>query len=382
VKFTNQGKIVTSVEILKQSHRKVTLLFKITDTGVGIPQEKLKAIFDPFVQAEDSTTRKFGGTGLGTTISKELVTLMKGEIGVESKMAQGSTFWFRVVFEMTDPVSGQIVPKTSQLTIVDVPRKIQDAVVMLVEDYPTNREVVLAHLKHFGCQSVIAENGRVAVEKFQAQPVDIILMDLQMPEMDGLTATAAIRKLPKGDQIPIIAMTANAFESDIEECLANGMNDVITKPFRKDLFRSKLVYWLTQDLKKPHFSDKVLQTQSQPVVPEEECDQPFNLEKVIVEFDNDKTVVFDVLSNFRKNLIKQIDIIENALHENDVETIRRNAHSIKGGAANLGAERLAAAALELEMLAKKGELGKGTESFTKLVTEIRKFEQYLTFLQI
>jgi signal transduction histidine kinase/DNA-binding LacI/PurR family transcriptional regulator/ActR/RegA family two-component response regulator len=244
IKFTTQGSIRVTVEKLKDDALMVQLRFRIEDTGIGIPAEKLQQIFDPFVQVESANTRKFGGTGLGTAIARELVHLMGGEIGVESKANKGSVFWFTIAAAIAE--AG---PAESIITIAPLPADegktiAADSTILLVEDYPTNREVAMLHLQRLGCRIVVAENGREAVERFSEQPVDLILMDVQMPEMDGYEATRRIRELPGGARIPILGITANAFESDLQECLEAGMNDVITKPFRKESFQQVIIHWL------------------------------------------------------------------------------------------------------------------------------------------
>ena len=245
IKFTSAGKVSTSIEIFDETATGISLMFKITDTGIGIPKEKQAIIFDAFVQAEDSTTRKFGGTGLGTAISKELVRLMGGEIGVESEEGRGSTFWFAVAFEKQYE-GGQLMKQEIAAYMEPIQSmNFTDATILLVEDYLVNREVAAAHLKKLGCNIVVAENGKIAVEMFRELPIDLILMDVQMPEMDGYEATRIIRSDPRGATLPILGMTANAFEADIQKCLVYGMNDVITKPFRKAFFLQKVALWLS-----------------------------------------------------------------------------------------------------------------------------------------
>ncbi len=243
IKFTERGMISVSIEPVELTQTQSKLKFWITDTGVGIPPDKQAIIFDVFVQAEDSTTRKFGGTGLGTAISKELVQLMGGEIGVTSEVGRGSTFWFTVVLERPNPI------KTAfQETAVSAETALslrEPVTILLAEDYPTNRTVAMLHLKNLNCKILCAENGLEAVKKFAENAVDLVLMDVQMPEMDGYQATRLIRSLPGGKSVPILAMTANAFESDIQKCFNAGMDDVITKPVRKDSFREKILIWLS-----------------------------------------------------------------------------------------------------------------------------------------
>ncbi len=246
VKFTFEGGVRVRVAVRAGQGAAVRLLFEIIDTGIGIPPNRVGAIFETFVQAEDSTTRKFGGTGLGTAISKQLVQMMGGEIGVDSEEGKGSNFHFTVALK--NPPAQE---ETAAAAAAEAPVRSQEPAfshcrMLLAEDYPTNRMVVIAHLQKLKLAIEIAENGREAVEKFKAGRYDFILMDVQMPEMDGYEATRLIRQEPNGKTVPIVAMTASAFEQDIQQCLEAGMNDVITKPFRKDAFLEKITYWLTK----------------------------------------------------------------------------------------------------------------------------------------
>jgi signal transduction histidine kinase/DNA-binding LacI/PurR family transcriptional regulator len=246
VKFTFAGGVRVRVAVRADQGAAIRLLFEIIDTGIGIPPNRVGAIFETFVQAEDSTTRKFGGTGLGTAISKQLVQMMGGEIGVDSEEGKGSNFYFTVAFKKP-PAHEEAAAVAEEPARFPEPA-FDHCRMLLVEDYPTNRMVVIAHLQKLNLAIEIAENGREAVEKFKAGRYDFILMDVQMPEMDGYEATRLIRGEPNGKTVPIVAMTASAFEQDIQQCLEAGMNDVITKPFRKDAFLEKITYWLTKGM--------------------------------------------------------------------------------------------------------------------------------------
>lgn len=357
IKFTFKGHVSTRVILAEQTDTDITLRFEIEDTGIGIPADKQRSIFDPFVQAEDTTTRKFGGTGLGTTIAKELVELMDGQIGVDSTPGKGSIFWFTARFQKTSHETA-IPPAFQYNEKLQTLPAFHDAHILLVEDYPTNREVALMHLKNLGCIVHTAENGKIAVEKFRENPVDLILMDVQMPEMNGYQATQLIRKLPGGKSVPIIGMTANAFNSDLSNCLKAGMDDVITKPFRKKLFLEKVVYWLSSGadhptpLPNPAASDpaSAADTGSSSGHP------PLNWARTLAEFDHDQPFVIHLIQEFVNHGRQQLHIIQNAVANNDATTVYREAHSIKGGAENLHAAPLAEAARYLESLGKNKRL--------------------------
>ncbi|UTA69136.1 PAS domain S-box protein [Emticicia sp. 21SJ11W-3] len=231
VKFTSEGLVNIEVQQADCTETEVTILFKITDSGIGIPHDKLSMIFDRFTQANSDTTRKFGGTGLGLSISKSLVELQNGNIFVESKENKGSTFGFLITYKKMAALPEQ-APGNSTDTLTTN----KEIKVLLVEDNVLNQKLALRVLEKFGFEAELAQNGKIAIEKVKTHKFDIILMDLQMPEMDGYQATVAIREELK-DETPIIAMTAHSLVGEKEKCLKIGMNEYITKPFnQRELF--------------------------------------------------------------------------------------------------------------------------------------------------
>ena len=233
IKFTSAGEVVLEVSVDGRSGNELTLHFLVRDTGIGIAPEKHAMIFDPFSQADGSTTRQFGGTGLGLTISARLAAAMRGKLWVESTLGKGSRFHFTVCLE-----SATDAPQ--ELSIDDAyPAEQHSAtsprLILLAEDSIVNQRVALRLLEKEGHQVVIAANGREAIAAWQKQRFDLILMDIQMPEMDGFSATSEIRRAEAGSggRIPIVAMTAHAMTGDRERCLAAGMDDYLSKPIRK-----------------------------------------------------------------------------------------------------------------------------------------------------
>lgn len=230
VKFTTKGSVNIIVEQIADTNTETTISFKVVDTGIGIPQDKLQMIFDRFTQANSDTTRKYGGTGLGLSISKSLVELQDGTLMVESIPDEGSTFAFTLTYKKVKEEGKSKNVNNSQL-ISD--KKVH---VLLVEDNVLNQKLALRVLEKFGFTSDLAQNGRIAVEKVRENKFDIILMDLQMPEMDGYQATTFIRQELKST-IPIMAMTAHSLVGEKDKCIEIGMNDYITKPFnQRELF--------------------------------------------------------------------------------------------------------------------------------------------------
>jgi CheY-like chemotaxis protein len=237
VKFTpDNGKITITTEVFEDS----LLNFSCTDTGIGISKEAREKLFNNFEQADNSITRRYGGTGLGLAICKQIVELMGGEISVKSTIGEGSKFAFLIPIELR----GEITPDNSNTTDDSTITAgiFKDKHILLVEDVEVNRLIVAALLEETGCIIDEAENGEEAVELAENNSYELILMDVSMPVMDGLTATRKIRKF--NPDIPIIAMTANAFKEDAEACIAAGMNAHIAKPIEPDDFMEVLTDWL------------------------------------------------------------------------------------------------------------------------------------------
>ncbi len=234
VKFTAQGKITVSVHLVKEDEEKVTIEFAVTDTGIGIPESKIGKIFENFQQASSGTSRLYGGTGLGLAIVKQLVEPQGGRINVISELNEGSTFSFTLSFLKTREDA------ESETQMVEVDAEIRNIKVLVVEDIALNQLLMKTLLDDFGFERDIASNGKIAIEKLQAKSYDIILMDLQMPEMNGFEATEYIRNT-LNSKIPIIALTADVTTVDLAKCKAVGMNDYIAKPVDERLLYSKIV---------------------------------------------------------------------------------------------------------------------------------------------
>ena len=234
VKFTNKGKITVSVNLVAENDEKAAIKFSVTDTGIGIKKNKIEKIFENFQQATSGTSRLFGGTGLGLAIVKQLVEAQHGSIEVESEIDKGSTFSFILDFQKTNK-SAVLEPE-----ILEFNTEIKDTKILVVEDMELNQLLMKTLLDDFGFECEIASNGKIAVEKLQEKTFDIVLMDLQMPEMNGFEATEYIRKTLKSN-IPIIALTADVTTVDVAKCKAVGMNDYISKPVDERLLYSKLI---------------------------------------------------------------------------------------------------------------------------------------------
>ncbi len=507
LKFTHHGEITINVEPVEETNHQIKFLFEIKDTGIGIPEDKHELIFEDFTQADGSTTREYGGTGLGISISKKIVELMGGEIGVKSKEAQGSTFWFTAVFlkqdineqkieihnveieditvllinerqfheswvknslnsfgcqVMEDPRKLTTMSRMTEkelfkypldfdLMVIDAHSQVRYAFslvekirfqpryqkipvvvlstqghqgdgqrcktlgiegyltgsfdsmdlqrcikmilgghvlnglitrhslaeiqrrnirVLLVEDYPTSQQLGKRYLKDAGYEVDVAENGCRAINAWENNSYDMILMDIQMPVMDGLEATKMIREMEEGTskRVPVIAMTAHAIKGYREKCIEAGMDDYITKPLGKKNLQDIVMKWIlfsNYSGKDRKNIDNYAQAHNINVreIPEDngpeffvDNDLPMCFNGAMAEFGHDREFLLSVIDSFIAKVKTQIESMKKYLKNKDSESLAKEAHSIKGGAAELFAGNLSKFAAKLEEVAGAGNL--------------------------
>lgn len=345
IKFTEEGGITVSVEEEDYENRKY-FLFKITDTGIGIPESHIDYIFGKFTQIDSMRARKYGGTGLGLAITKKLVEMMLGSVGVHSKHGEGSTFWFRLPLKKRADVQGAI-EKFGRKTFEDYSSekrelRLNNTRILLAEDHKMNQILAKKLLKKLGAENVdLANNGEEALKMVELTNYDLILMDCQMPELDGYQATKGIRKKEikssSGKNIPIIAMTANAMAGDKEECLKVGMDDYISKPIDMDKFGKAIGRWVdAKDNTKDN--DKVEEKEKEPLVGSASFPVDLSHLHIFTEgnIEEDRELIKIFIEQSKEGIIEL-----EALVEGDSEEWRKSAHSFKGASANLGAGLLA-----------------------------------------
>ena len=324
VKFTPEGTIRIAVGIRKREGNRIHLGFVISDTGIGIPKEKLAGIFERFRQAEDSVTRKYGGTGLGLAIAKDLITLQGGEIEVESEVGKGTIFRFMIPYEIpADPLANP-APMEKRPNFADH-RHIR---ILIVEDNEMNQRLLRHLLTGWKLSFDTANNGTRALEKLRTQQYDLVLMDVQMPEMDGYTATQEIRTTLKLDT-PVIAMTAHAFPGEREKCLSYGMNEYIAKPIdENELFG--LITRFTGIEDNPRNSKK-----------EVEKGTPSSYQYIDLQYmhsisDGDKDYERSVTEQFLEIIPANLETLAATLENRDLPTLRHTAHAMVSDVAIMG----------------------------------------------
>ncbi|WP_291321253.1 response regulator [Desulfonatronospira sp.] len=388
IKFTSTGEVEISVRPEKLEEGAVLLRFEVRDTGMGIPEEVQTRLFQPFSQAEPATTRKFGGTGLGLAISRQLAELMHGDIGVNSRVGQGSTFWFTARLEVIDQEGTLFedqLPQDHSRQQASRQEPARNARILLVEDNSINQEVARTVLNKLGYKDIhIASNGLEALDALASSPFDLVLMDCQMPEMDGFQASMAVREAEKNrykdgsrpfpgktgaysfdyagslelhpdhpEHIPIIAMTAFALKEDPERCREAGMDDYLSKPVEPELLGRTLETWL---------QDRVLQVDRQPgeagSAPERAEQSKgrveediYNEHEFIERMMQDQELVRTILEQFLKDAPQRLQQVKEGVLSQDFDAVYKSAHNLKGLAANISAPGLCQAAERMEHLA-------------------------------
>ncbi|HRY15348.1 MAG: response regulator [Candidatus Competibacteraceae bacterium] len=362
VKFTERGQVTVSVAPdSEEAGGNLKLRFSVSDTGIGLTSEQRERLFLAFSQADSSITRKFGGTGLGLAISMRLVQLMGGEIGVDSEYGQGSTFYFSASFDRAKDHVGLDLPEASPQPAAagyDLSRLRQKRV-LIAEDNALNQQVIRELLERAEMTVVIANNGRDAIEAARRQSFDAVLMDLQMPVMDGLQAARELRKIAWFADTPIIALTANVFQADIEQCLAAGMNDHIGKPIKVDELFSKLMHCFvhaipeTADGEQQLFCNQAGWADLSPT--QRQSIQGLDLTTALDQMGGDNVLLGKVLNLFRQTEVESVQRIRAALAASDTGLSQRLAHTLKSTAGTVGANRLQAAARMIEETIRNGD---------------------------
>ncbi|MTI38590.1 PAS domain-containing hybrid sensor histidine kinase/response regulator [Fulvivirga lutimaris] len=363
VKFTHVGEIRIDVSLLKKKNSLKYIQFRVSDTGVGIPTEKIHHIFDSFTQADASVTRRYGGTGLGLTIVKELIELQNGTIHVESQENQGTVFTFMIPYEEGD-TTDLVHPKSSKKFSETLKHSLKDLRVLLIEDNDINRLYAINILKKWNCIVDGAENGFIGVEKLKSGEYDIILMDVQMPIMDGYEATRTIRKTFEDtkSKIPIIALTANAIKGDIDKCKAVGMNDYLSKPFHPEALFKVITKYIGVEKKSAESNIKKLSQQTKLT----------NLDYLRSVCDGDLNFMNDMVQTFITNTPVAMNELQKASDKSDWEQVSKLAHKLKPSITFVGLEKAKSLVKKIEESAKEKT---GTDQIPGKVNELSSLAQ-------
>jgi signal transduction histidine kinase/CheY-like chemotaxis protein/HPt (histidine-containing phosphotransfer) domain-containing protein len=379
IKFTLRGYVLLRIE----QRAPGWLHFMVRDTGIGISPEDQARLFSAFVQADSSAARQFGGTGLGLAISRHLVELMGGTIGVESTRGQGSTFWFR------------LPGRPAGLATQPIPLPAADAIpglrALVVEDNPINQQVVQAQLTALGIASDAVTDGLAALEVLAHQRFDVVLMDCQLPGLDGYETTRRLREWEKDRRTPVIAVTAHALRGEREKCLAAGMDGYLAKPFRLEDLRTALARLLpevgrmSQMPQIPRSSVRLVPEPPPEPRPEPSAPTSLDPDRLAMlrqlESRTGQPVVRQLAVTFPPHARLRLEEMRQAVGAQDPLMLENAAHALKGGASNLGALELARGCAELEERARGGEAGGCAELLQRIVQECARVERDLAALQ-
>jgi PAS domain S-box-containing protein len=345
IKFTAHGEVVIRV-LETEDATGVNLRFEIEDSGIGMSAAEMERLFQPFQQADMSTTRQYGGSGLGLSICKRLVELMGGQIGVSSQPQHGSLFWFNLQLARAPRLAPP--PETNSNPAPDI-SKLRGAKLLLAENNPFNQEVAIEFLNKAGAKVQVANNGIEALHWLNRKKFDCVLMDVQMPEMDGLEATRQIRHNPAWAELPVIAMTANAFEEDRKQCLAAGMNDFISKPMQPEQLYAVIVKSLSAEknggeIPAPQPAEASLSPANTLVV--------LDLSELYERLEHDRAKAAEFVRRFVQLARADMATLESALQTNDKTALANWGHHWKSPAFMIGAQHFLALCRQVEMAGK------------------------------
>lgn len=376
IKFTDTGKVNINVELEKETEDRVRIIFSVTDTGTGIPEDKLEGIFEPFTQVDGSATRKYSGTGLGLSICKRLVKMMHGSIGVENLSnaeQKGSRFWFVIPFEKQTQAAAsapdmqrESLRTGEKLGTISAryrlaPDKYGKIHLLLVEDNITNQKVIEKMVKKAGYLIDVVDNGTLAIESIANKKYNLILMDVQMPGMDGLETTKAIRMKESREQhMPIVAMTAYAMKGDREKCLSAGMDDYISKPIDLQELFEVIKKWTEAD----DVQNEMKRT-------------PIDFKTALMKCDGDKELLNELVHDFLDYIPGHLKTLHEAVQSNNPGAIEDTAHAIKGSAGLLSMDGMTQTAIKLEEMGREKNM-QGVEGVVqKLKTEFQELRKYI-----
>jgi CheY-like chemotaxis protein/HPt (histidine-containing phosphotransfer) domain-containing protein len=367
IKFTERGDVYLSVAVASSSETSVTLHFSVTDSGIGIPEDKREVIFEAFSQGDPSTGQKYGGTGLGLAISAQLVSMMDGRIWVESATGEGSTFHFTASFGRTRAEA--IEPSPEPASMIS-PRPWDAGFhALLVEDNPVNRELVRHFLRKAGHRVEMAASAREALEALETPGrFDLVLMDLRLPDANGLETAEQVRAREKetGAHMPLIALTAYAMREDRERCLRAGMDDYVSKPVRAEELYAAIERVTARFGIEPR--PEPAAESPAPII-----DEP----ALLAGIRGDAALLRELIALFLEDSGPMLAEMEDAIERADASRLAASAHAFIGSLGNFAARRAFARARELERAGREGDLESARVLFPRLVEDTRHLEEAL-----
>ncbi|WP_298395235.1 ATP-binding protein [uncultured Azonexus sp.] len=368
VKFTDRGEIVLSLALLPSEAGCQCMALRVRDTGVGIPPEARERIFEHFAQADGSTSRRFGGTGLGLAICRRLVDMMGGEIFVDSMPGVGSCFTVKLCLptverlvpdDLPDAGGGVTARRVDVPTDTDVATPVLRGRVLLAEDNESNQIVARTHLEHLGLQVVVVNDGQQAIDLLARESFDLVLMDCQMPVVDGFSACAELRRREaQGDlpRLPVVALTANAMRDDRARCLAAGMDDYLAKPYRGEEMLAVLERWLPRERRKLVATTPTPAPTSVPAMPGSQALDPGVFEQLRTLAPNGAgALIRQLVEAYLRGMESLWSDYESALSAGDAAAMARACHAMKSSSYNVGALRFAGLCREIEALCQEGK---------------------------
>ena len=353
IKFTDSGEVALKAELESKEQNQLTIRFTVSDTGIGIPAQQQQSIFSPFTQADSSTTRKYGGTGLGLTISARLASMLGGRIWLESEIGRGSRFCFLVRMEVLE----RTTPSTFTTVLPREPTSRSRAFrILLAEDNRVNQAVASRLLAKLGHTPVVANNGREAIDLLEQERFDLVLMDIQMPEMDGILATKSIREREKSTHrhIPIIAMTAHAMKGDRTRCLAAGMDGYVTKPINLE----EVAVAIRTALHDTPEGDDDTGVDKRNGKTLERSEVLWDMSRTLEQLGGDETLLQEVMEIFLDQAPKHLEALRLAVAQGQAETVETTAHTLKGELGYLGIPEISQRASEIEEIGRSKDVSR------------------------